>query len=69
MLFDFTTLHETGIFKLHDLEVVIYTKDEEDNLHHEFFDFFSEAPRDCNFFYEVFERIDQIGNFLEGVHF
>jgi hypothetical protein len=72
ILFDYTTFHETSVFKLHDLDTVIYTKDANGNLHHEFFHFFSEAPHDFKFTYEALERLGRTENFTyfeDGVHF
>jgi hypothetical protein len=51
---------------------VIYTKDANGNLHHEFFDFFSEAPHDFEFTYEALERLGRTVDFTyfkDGVHF
>jgi hypothetical protein len=51
---------------------VIYTKDANSNLHHKFFDFFSEAPHDFEFIYEALERLGRTVDFTyfkDGVHF
>jgi hypothetical protein len=72
VIMDYTTFHETAVFKLHDLDVVVYTKDAEDNLHHDFFGFFSEEPCDYKFTYEVLERFSRnvdFSFFKDGVHF
>jgi hypothetical protein len=72
VLFDFTKFHETSAFKLHDLNITIYTKDDNNNLHHEFFDFFSEEPRDYRFTFEALKQLGQIVDFTyfsDGVHF
>jgi hypothetical protein len=69
---DYTTFHETAVFKLHDLDVVVYTKDAENNLRHEFFDFLSEEPCDYKFTYEILERFSRnidFGFFKDGLHF
>jgi hypothetical protein len=72
VLLDFTTIHESSQFKLKDLDFVIYTKDVDYQLHHEFFDFFCEAPNDYQFVYEALNQLDRIvefSQFTSGVHF
>jgi hypothetical protein len=56
-VFDYCTVHETAEFKLKDLKFMGYWRDENGNIIHRFFDFWTELSKDYKFTAEVFSLL------------
>lgn len=54
LVFDYSTIHETATFKLKDLNFAAYWRDENRDLCHTFFDFWSTSSKDYNFTVKAF---------------
>jgi hypothetical protein len=59
ILLDYTRFHETAAVKLHDLNFTVYSKAENGELYHEFFDFFSNEKQDWTFTKEGVTRLSE----------
>jgi hypothetical protein len=54
LVFDYSTIHETAIFKLKDLNFTAYWRDSSGDIAHTFFDFWSESKKDYLFTVKAF---------------
>jgi hypothetical protein len=68
LVLDYTWFQESEAFKLHDPCFTIYTRRSDRKLHHEWMDYFCEAPNDWQFTFEVVQKlksdIEQFPNWI-----
>lgn len=49
LVFDFSTVHDTSLFKLKDLNFTAYWRDSRKILHHRYYDHWSTEKKDYNY--------------------
>jgi hypothetical protein len=66
VVLDYTRFHESSSFKIHDLCFTVYWIGEDRSLHHEWLDYFSEAPHNYHF---TVEGLMQLRNCIDFKRF
>lgn len=71
IVLDFTKFHETALVKSHDLCFTIYSKNSDDQLVHEWIDYFCEAPHTFDYIQYCWYLLEQTIDFAtlkNGLH-